>query len=425
MLKVVDNDAPEAESPRSLLDEIAREGARKMLVAALREEADTYVDQFVGEVDENGHRLVVRNGVGKERSVQTSAGTMNLQAPRVDDRRVDEDGNKATFRSSILPPWCKKSPEVTEVLPLLYLHGMSSGDFAPALSSFFGSESGLSPSVITRLTKTWQDDHHEFMNRDLSATDFVYVWADGVHTRVRLEEDRLCALVLMGVRVDGKKELIAVTDGYRESADSWADLIRNCKRRGMKAPVLAIGDGALGFWRALRDTWPQTKEQRCWFHKTGNVLNDMPKSAHPTAKKLITDIWNAQDKHLADIAINAFKTEFGAKYSKAVAKITNDRDELLAFFDFPAEHWKHLRTTNPIESTFSTVRLRTRVTKGPGSRAAGLAMCFKLMESAQSRWHAVAAPHLVALVRNGAKFEKGVMVEESVAHEEAKVKVPA
>ncbi len=418
MLKVVEDQA--LAMSLATLDEIVREGARKMLVAALREEADAYVGRFSNEVDELGHRLVRRNGVGRERSVQTTSGTLPVRAPRVDDRRIDESGEKATFRSSILPPWCKKSPQVAEALPLLYLHGMSSGDFSPALAGFFGSEAGLSASVITRLTKQWQDDHREFMGRDLSTSDFVYVWVDGVHTRVRLEEDRLCALVMIGVTIEGKKELIAVKDGYRESAGSWADLLRDCKRRGMQSPNLAVGDGALGFWKALRDVWPETNEQRCWFHKSGNVLNDLPKSAQPTARKMITDIWNAENKDLAGLAIERFERDYGAKFPNAVAKITSDREELLRFFDYPAEHWIHLRTTNPIESTFATVRLRTRVTKGPGSRAAGLAMCFKLIESAQGHWHAIRAPHLAKLVRNGAHFEHGILVNES--HE---VKVPA
>ena len=420
MLKIVEEQSPVVSS--NTLDEIAREGARRMLVAALREEADAYVESFAEEVDEQGHRLVRRNGVGKERQVQTTSGTLPVQAPRVDDRRVDDEGNKQTFRSLILPPWCKKSPEVTEVLPLLYLHGMSSGDFAPALSGFFGSASGLSASVVTRLTKTWQDDYHEFMNRDLSDKRFVYVWVDGVHTRVRLEEDRLCALVMIGVNLEGKKELICVKDGYRESADSWADLMRDVKRRGLQPPMLAIGDGALGFWKALRDVWPETKEQRCWFHKIGNVLNAMPKSAQPTAKKLLADIWNAENKDFANKAIKTFSAEYDAKYPDAVAKVTKDEEQLLAFFDYPAEHWQHLRTTNPIESTFSTVRLRTRVTKGPGSRAAGLAMCFKLLESAQHRWHAIRSPHLVKRVHAGAVFHNGVLVDNT---EPTETKVPA
>jgi len=299
------------------------------------------------------------------------------------------------------------------VLPLLYLHGMSSGDFVPALEGFLGSAAGLSPATITRLTAQWQDDQKAFSERDLSTADFVYLWADGVHFNVRLGEDRLCVLVVIGVRADGSKELVALTDGYRESTESWADLLRDCRRRGMRAPVLAVGDGALGFWSALREVFPQTREQRCWVHKTANVLAALPKSAQPGAKKALADIYNAEDREHAERAVTAFADTYGVKFPKAVKKVTADAEVLLAFYDYPAEHWIHLRTTNPIESTFATVRLRTRVTKGPGSRAAGLAMAFKLIESAQSRWRAVNAPHLVALVRAGARFERGVLVERS------------
>jgi transposase-like protein len=239
----------------------------------------------------------------------------------------------------------------------------------------------------------------------------VYVWADGIHVNVRLEEAKLCLLVLIGVRADGRKELVALADGYREASESWADLLRDAKRRGMRAPVLAIGDGALGFWGALREVFPDTKEQRCWFHKIANVLAALPKSAHPGAKKALAEIWNAEDKRHALEAVTAFENDYGAKFPKAVAKITDDLDQLLAFYDFPAEHWVHLRTTNPIESTFATVRNRSKITKGPGSRAAGIAMAYKLIEAAQSRWRAVNAPHLVALVRAGAKFENGKLLE--------------
>jgi transposase-like protein len=241
--------------------------------------------------------------------------------------------------------------------------------------------------------------------------DYVYVWADGIHVNVRLEEAKLCLLVLIGVRADGRKELIALTDGYREAAESWADLLRDAKRRGMRAPVLAIGDGALGFWGALREVFPDTREQRCWFHKTTNVLAALPNSAHPGAKKALAEIWNAEDKRHAVDAVKAFEAAYGAKFPKGVAKITDDVEQLLAFYHFPAEHWVHLRTTNPIESTFATVRNRSKITKGPGSRAAGIAMAYKLIEAAQSRWRAINAPHLVALVRAGARFENGKLVE--------------
>ena len=241
--------------------------------------------------------------------------------------------------------------------------------------------------------------------------DYVYTWADGIHVNVRLEEAKLCLLVLIGVRADGRKELIALTDGYREATESWADLLRNAERHGMRAPVLAIGDGALGFWGALREVFPDTGEQRCWFHKIANVLAALPKSAHPGAKKALAEIWNAEDKRHALDAVKAFEAAYGTKFLKAVAKITDDVEQLLAFYDFPAEHWVHLRTTNPIESTFATVRNRSKITKGPGSRAAGIAMAYKLIEAAQSRWRAVNAPHLVALVRAGARFENGKLVE--------------
>jgi transposase-like protein len=247
----------------------------------------------------------------------------------------------------------------------------------------------------------------------------VYVWADGIHFNVRLEEARLCALVIVGVRLDGTKELVAIADGYRESTDSWADLLRDLRRRGMPAPVVAVGDGALGFWAAVRDVWPDTREARCWVHKVANVLDALPKSVQPTAKKMLAEIRDAQDRAHAVTAINVFTHEFGAKWPKAVAKIVNDAEQLLTFFDFPAEHWTHLKTTNPIESTFATVRLRTKVTKGPGSRAAGLAMAFKLIEAAQDRWRKVNAPELVALVRAGATFREGVLIENQGADQEA------
>jgi transposase-like protein len=400
----------------SLIDEIVRDGARRMLAAALEAEVAAYIAAHTGQLDENGRRLVVRNGRAVPRQVLTSSGAIEVVTPRVNDKRVDEaTGERQRFASVILPAWCRRSPKINEVLPLLYPHGLSSSDFVPALQGFLGSGAGLSSATVTRLTTQWQDEARAFGRRDLSAVDYVYVWADGIHVNIRLDEEKLCLLVLLGVRVDGTKELIALADGYRESTGSWADLMRDCKRRGMRAPILAAGDGALGFWGALREVFPETKEQRCWFHKIANVLSALPKSAHPGAKKALAEIWNAEDRDHARRAVAAFKLAYGAKYAKAVAKITDDLDELLAFYDFPAEHWIHLRTTNPIESTFATVRHRTKITKGPGSKAAGLAMAFKLIEAAQQRWRAVNAPHLVALVRAGARFERGKLVERSAA----------
>jgi transposase-like protein len=401
----------------SLIDEIVREGARRMLAEALQAEVEAYIARFADQRDEAGRRLVVRNGSAQPREVQTCAGAVEVTAPRVNDRRVDpQTGERARFSSAILPPWARKTPKITEVLPLLYLHGLSSGDFVPALGQFLGSSAGLSASVITKLTQTWQAEQRAFAARDLSNVDYVYLWADGIHVNIRLEEHKLCLLVLIGVRADGRKELVALADGYRESTESWADLLRDAARRGMRAPVLAVGDGALGFWGALREVFPATAEQRCWFHKIGNVLSVLPKSAQPGAKKALAEIYNAEDADHARAAAKAFTAAYGAKFPKAVAKITDDLEELLAFYDYPAEHWVHLRTTNPIESTFATVRHRTKVTRGPGSRAAGLAMAFKLIQAAQDRWRAVNAPHLVALVRAGAVFTAGRLVERPDEH---------
>jgi transposase-like protein len=400
---------------RSLLDEIVRDGARQMLAAALWAEVAAYIEAHAGEVDENGYRLVVRNGYHHERDVLTAAGAVTVRAPRVNDRRVDADtGQRQRFSSAILPAWARKSPQMSEVLPLLYLHGLSSGDFGAALEQFLGSGAGLSASTITRLTAQWQDEAKAFGQRDLSGTDFVYLWVDGIHLKVRLEQEKLCLLVMIGVRADGRKELVALTDGFRESAESWADLLRSCRRRGMTAPVLAVGDGALGFWKALREVFPATREQRCWFHVQANVLAALPKSAHPGALAALKEIYNAEDVDKAQVAIKAFEVDYGARYPKAVAKIVANADVLLEFYRYPAEHWIHLRTTNPIESTFATVRLRTKVTKGPGSRAAGIAMAYKLIDAAQARWRAVNAPHLVALVRAGAIFHKGKLLERPI-----------
>jgi transposase-like protein len=290
-----------------LIDEIVREGARRMLAEALQAEVDAYIAQFSDERDARGRRLVVRNGCHQPREVLTSAGAVEVVAPRVNDRRVDPDtGQRARFASAILPPWCRKTPKITEVLPLLYLHGLSSGDFVPALGQFLGSTAGLSAPVITKLTETWKAEQRAYAARDLSEVDYVYLWADGIHVNVRLEEHKLCLLVVIGVRADGRKELVALADGYRESVESWADLLRDCARRGMSAPVLAVGDGALGFWGALREVFPQARGQRCWFHKIANILGALPKSAHPGAKKALAEVWNAEDRRHALAAAKAF-----------------------------------------------------------------------------------------------------------------------
>jgi transposase-like protein len=396
------------------LDEIARAGARRMLAHALEAEVDAYIEAARDQRDENGHALVVRNGHAKEREILCGAGAVEVKAPRVNDRRVDEHGERRRFKSVILPPYMRRSKKVTEVLPLLYLHGLSSGDFIPALEGFFGTEAGLSAATISRLAQEWQEERKRFMDRSLSEREYVYVWVDGVHTGVRLgSDDRLCCLVMVGARLDGTKELVAIHDGYRESTESWAFLLRDLKKRGMRAPVLAVGDGALGFWAAARDVFPETAHQRDWVHKTMNVLDSLPKSVHRRAKSAIHEITEAENKTEAARAIEAFAGEFGTKWPKAVSKIVGEKEQLLAFYEFPAEHWRHLRTTNPIESTFAPVRARTNLTKGPGSREAGVAMIFKLLEAAEGRWRRLNGSHLVALVSAGASFVNGELVERN------------
>jgi transposase-like protein len=397
------------------LDEIARQGAQRMLAQALQAEVDAYLKAAEGERDEHGHALTVRNGYHNARQVLCGAGSVEVRAPRVNDQRVDETtGERKRFKSVILPPYMRRSPKVTEVLPLLYLHGLSTGDFAPALTEFFGTGAGMSPASITRLSEQWRAEREAFERRDLSGVDYVYVWVDGVHTKVRLgQDDRLCCLVVVGARLDGTKELIAVQEGYRESEESWAELLRELKKRGMRAPVLAVGDGALGFWAAIRGVFPETRHQRDWVHKTANVLDALPKSVHGRAKKAIHEITEAENKAEAKKAIKEFGEEFGVKWPKANEKIVCDEEVLLAYYDFPAEHWRHLRTTNPIESPFATVRARTDITKGPGSRAAGVAMIFKLMEAAEGRWRKLNGYRLVPLVRAGARFVNGELAERS------------
>jgi transposase-like protein len=396
------------------LDELAREGARRMIAAALRAEADEYVERFSEELGEDGHRLVVRNGRARERHVTVGSGTVPVKAPRVNDKRVDEQtGERQRFSSKILPAYARRSPKVTEVLPILYLRGLSTGDFKPALEGLLGEDaSGLSPSTISRLCKEWETHHDRFRKRLLSFCRYAYLFVDGVHVSVRLGEDpKLCLLVVIGVREGGTKELLAVEDGYRESTDSWSAVLRDLKRRGLDCPKLVVGDGALGTWAALRDVFPEAREQRCWVHKTANVLDCLPKRLQPRAKTMLHAIVEAP-KALAKLALERFREEFGAKYPKALAKLDDDWKPLTAFYDFPAEHWRHLRTTNPIESSFATVKLRTRVTKGAGSKAAALAMAYKLLEAAQQRWRRFNGHELIVDVLNGATFKDGVRVTD-------------
>jgi transposase-like protein len=384
-----------------------------MIAVAMQAEVDEYLERHRGERDVEGRALVVRNGKGRARGVTVGSGTMTVEAPRVNDKRV-VDGKRQRFTSKILPPYLRKSPKVAEVLPLLYLHGLSTGDFRQALPVLLGDDAaGLSPSAITRMLVAWQDEYRRWRTRSLADRDYVYVWADGVHFNVRLDDDRLAALVIVGARPDGTKEVIAIEDGYRESTESWAAVLRDLKRRGMQAPAIATGDGALGFWAAVRDVWPETKEQLCWVHKIANVLDKLPKSVQGRAKQALHAMMYAESKGLCEELIGTFVDDHSGKYPKAVASLVENRDRLLTFFAFPADHWKHLRTTNPIESTFATVKLRQRVTKGAGSRAAGLAMAFKLMQTAQRGWRRLDAHELLPLVRAGVRFVDGKQQERS------------
>lgn len=389
------------------LDELAREGARRMIAAALKVETEEYVARFGQERDEGGHAVVVKNGKARPRNITVGSGTVELRAPRVNDKRV-VDGERQRFTSRILPPYIRRSPKVDAVLPLLYLHGLSTGDFQEALPVLLGDDAaGLSPSAVTRLTHVWREEYAAWKKRSLADRDYVYVWVDGVHFNIRLEEDRLAALVVVGARPDGTKELVAIEDGYRESTESWATLLRDLKARGMRAPVAAVGDGALGFWAALRQVWPKTKDQRCWFHKMGNVLDKLPKRLHPQAKRSLNEMMYADTRASFDKELARFVGEHQAKYPKAVEALVEDKEALSTFFDFPADHWKHLRTTNPIESTFATVKLRSRVTKGAGSRAAGLTMTYKLLKSAEATWRRLDGREFLPLVRAGVRFVDG------------------
>jgi len=397
------------------LDELAREGARRMIAAALEVEVEQYVASFAGEIDEDGKRLVVRNGRAKERGLTVGSGTMRLRAPRVNDKRVDEQtGERQKFSSRILPAYARRSPKVTDVLPVLYLRGLSTGDFSPALRDLLGEDaSGLSASSISRLTEQWQADHAAFRQRSLRFHQYAYLFIDAIHMTIRLgEDDRLCLLVVLGVREDGEKELLAIEDGYRESTDSWAAVLRDLKTRGLNEPKLVTGDGALGAWAALKDVFPHAREQRCWVHKSANVLDAMPKRLQPRAKSLLHEMAEAPTEADARAAKERFRTEFDAKYPKATAKLDRDWTQLTAFYAFPAEHWRHLRTTNPIESSFATVRLRTKVTKGAGSKKAALAMAYKLLDAAQARWRRFNGHELIADVLAGVTFKDGERVAE-------------
>jgi putative transposase len=398
------------------LDELAREGARRMIAAALEAEVGEYIERFAEERDEDGKRLVVRNGRARQRRVTVGSGTVAVRAPRVNDKRLDADtGERKRFSSKILPAYARRSPKVDDVLPVLYLRGLSTGDFRPALEQLLGEDAaGLSPSTISRLCKEWEAEHERFRSRSLRFHRYAYLFVDGIHVSVRLgEDDRLCLLVVIGVREDGTKELVAVEDGYRESTESWASVMRDLKERGLNEPRLVVGDGALGTWAALRDVFPGARRQACWVHKIANVLDALPKRLQPDAKKLLHAMMEAPSRADARAALERFREQFDAKYPKAVAKLDRDWAHLTSFYDFPAEHWRHLRTSNAIESSFATVKLRTRVTKGAGSKKAALAMAYKLLTAAQERWRRFNGHELVADVLAGTNFKDGIRVTEN------------
>lgn len=369
------------------LEQVARDGARRALQKAIEDEVAQYVEANKQHVDESNHRLVVRNGHHRPRTILSGVGPIEVRQPRVDDRRVDENGVRFRFTSKLLPRYLRKTRAIEELVPWLYLKGISTGEMPDALVHLGFDGSGLSATSVTRMLAAWHGEYQDWSTRDLSGRHYVYVWADGLYFGCRLSDDRPCLLVLMGATADGKKELIAMVDGQRESETSWSSLLLDCKSRGLTiAPKLATGDGSLGFWIALGKVFPPTRQQRCWVHKTLNVLDKLPKSEQAAAKRMLHEIWMSARREDATRAFGRFIQVYGAKWPRATACLEKDRAEMLAFYDFPAEHWQHLRTSNPIESTFATVRLRTYRTKGPGSREAGLAMAFKLARKAEAGW---------------------------------------
>lgn len=391
---------------RDVLGELLREGARQMLSQAIQAEVDEYVNNYSHYQDENGHRLVTRNGRLPERELTTGVGPVAVQQPRIRDGREGK-----TFTSRILPPYLRRVPGIDALIPCLYLKGVCTGDFSEALEAILGPQAvGLSATNIVRLKESWKVDYEAWRSRDLSDKHYVYMWVDGIHFNVRLDDERSCILVVMGATSEGKKELVAVQDGYRESKESWLEVLRDLKRRGLQhAPELMTGDGALGFWSAAAEEFPTAGAQRCWVHKSANILDKMPKSIQGRAKQRIHDIYMAETKREAEDAYASFLQDYQAKYPRACECLSKDKESLFSFYDFPAEHWVHLRSTNPIESTFATVRLRTKRTKGCGTRQATLTMVFKLAEQAEKRWRRLNAPKLILTLLAGGKFEDGIL----------------
>lgn len=411
----IDRSVVPAPQSRDVMAEILRAGAQKMLAQMIQQEVDDWLAERANLQDEQGRRQVVRNGFLPKREIVTGVGAIEVRQPRVRDRRPPDQAEP--FTSKILPPYLRKTKSIEELIPWLYLKGVSTGDFSEALKALVGPDCpGLSATTVTRLKAVWEEEFREWNKRSLEGKQYVYVWADGVHFNIRLEEDRQCILVLMGATADGKKELIAVVDGFRESEQSWKGLLLDVKARGLVInPKLATGDGALGFWKAIKQVYPKTREQRCWVHKTANVLDKLPKRLRAEAKEKLHDIWMADTREHANQAFDLFERTYEAKYPQAVECLRKDRDLLLAFYDFPAEHWIHLRTTNPIESTFATVRLRTKRTKGCGSRIACLTMVYKLMQSASKKWRLLNGTQVLVEVLRGTIFIDGVCTPKVAA----------
>lgn len=399
------------------LTEVIQAGAQALLRTAIQAEVSGFISEYTHLLDEEGRQRLVRHGFLPAREMMTGIGKVSVQVPRVRDRGSNSDGSKIKFASKIIPPYLRKAKSVEERLPWLYLKGISTGDFGEALAALLGPDAeGLSSSTITRLKATWWEEYEAWRKRDLKGKRYVYIWADGVYFTPRLDGDRQCMLVIIGADEYGDKHVLGIMDGFRENADSWRDLLKGLKKRGLAVPPeLAIGDGALGFWAALRDVFPETREQRCWVHKMVNVTGAMPKSLHEKAKSDLQDIWMAETKKEANAAFDLFVETYGVKYERAVKKLTKDRDQLLAFYDFPAEHWKHIRTTNPIESIFSTVRNRTRKTRGCLNRKTALAMVFQLMMSAQKKWRKISGPNRLPEVIQGVDFKDGIKQIQIVA----------
>jgi transposase-like protein len=391
------------------LTEVLRHGARTLLAQAIEAEVQTFLASHAGLIDDAGRRRLVRNGFLPERTIQTGIGAVPVRQPRVRDRGIGAPHAKIRFTSAILPRYLRRTRSLEELLPWLYLKGISSGDFSEALAALLGPEApGLSASTIGRLKEAWQADLEGWQARDLTGKRYVYFWVDGVYFNARLDQERQCILVVIGADERGRKELVGLTDGYRESEQSWRELLVDLRHRGLEVgPELAIGDGNLGFWKALRQVYGATREQRCWVHKTANVLNKLPKGLQAKAKQHLHAIWMAETREAAAAAFDHFVETYGAKYDKAVACLVRDRAALLAFYDFPAEHWKHVRTTNPVESTFATVRLRTTKTRGCLSRRTALTMVFRLCQSAQRRWRRLDSPTRLGELVRGVRFVDG------------------